>query len=104
MKRHKLCRHAGNRKNQKCSDCTRTCALGLGTNGTCRITHEAQACPSYEVKVKAQFQPRPLKVVEVHHPPDLESRVVRDNHDLEVELLSQGDQEIPDPLPVTLPE
>lgn len=84
MKRHKLCRHAGNRVGQKCSDCTRTCALGLGTDGTCRLTHEAQTCGSYAVKVKAQFLPRPLQVVQADRPADLEGRVVGDDDDLKV--------------------
>lgn len=104
MKRYKSCRHAGPRKNKSCGDCTVVCGLGLGTNGTCRITHELQDCDSYEVKVKAQFQPRPLKVVQVDNLSDLEGRVVGDDDELEVKLLGQGDKQVPDPLPVPLPE
>lgn len=104
MKRYKLCKHAGGRTGRTCTDCTRTCALGLGTNGGCRITHEARDCEKYEVKRKAQFQPRPLQVVQVDDLPDLERGVVGDGDELKVEFVGQGDEQVPDPLPVALPE
>jgi hypothetical protein len=97
-KRYKPCRHSGTRVNKSCGDCARTCALGLGTNGTCRITHELQKCESYERKLGNQFS-----LPQVNDGADLERRVVGDDHELKVEFLGQGQHEVADPGAVALP-
>lgn len=93
-KRYKMCRHLGPRVGGgTCTDCTRTCLKGLGTNGKARLSEECQTCTGYEVKVKAQFLRKraPLPVVEVDHPSDLESGVVGDDHDLKVQVGGEGE-------------
>lgn len=105
-KRHKLCRHAGAGLHRHCGDCTRTCALGLGTNGTCQLTVEAQKCQSYEPKVKAQFLhlQKSLPVVQVDDRAGFQMSVVGDDHKLEPEIVGQGGKEFPDPVPESVPD
>lgn len=101
-KRYKPCRHSGPRlPGAMCTDCRRTCQKG---HGVVSLTEECQTCPDYEVKVKAQHMLRPLPVVQTDNFPDLERRVVGDDHNLEVQLGGQGEQQVADPLPVALPE
>lgn len=69
-KRYKLCSHAGAGLHKHCGDCRRTCGLGLGTDGTCRITNEMQDCTFYEVKVKPQFLTKEQRASLQVLPPD----------------------------------
>lgn len=106
MDRNRPCRHMGDNVSPTAFGFRRVCTLGLGTNGTCCIGNEAQTCASYRKKLPAHMEHIRLRqsLAQVNDAPgNLKGGVVRDDHELKVELLSQGHHQVPDPLPVSPP-
>lgn len=104
-KRYKMCIYLGPRlPGATCTDCRRTCAAG---HGVVQLIKECQTCPDYVVKVKAQYQPRParsLPGVEVDHFSNLQVGIMRNDDELKPEVVGQGDQHLPNPVPQPVPD